>query len=227
MKKYGIVNAQALKDKNMKAFISALLVASSFYYSGLVHSSEFTASIVFQGISADPGSYQTRGAQLGYRTGRDQYYFGTSLRSLKDSTNVPSIRVLEWDGFMEIYPLKYRYAQIGYEFGLGYGQIRVDGFRNKNSAASFFSGIKLMSANTDAYKLNARIGYRYYFDVTENTRCRDGSTSSSVGRGTCSSHGGISFYQDKFGDGGGLYAGCLWNFSEYSSMFNIIRHKCT
>lgn len=58
------------------------------------------------------------------------------------------------------------------------------------------------------------VGYKWLWDTTSSTTCRDGSTSNSTGSGTCSWHGGIAYYNDYVGDNDGVTykAGLRYNF---------------
>ena len=85
------------------------------------------------------------------------------------------------------------------------GLVRADleRLQNENSLVTLGLGLQPALRLHDAVSIVALAGYRFYFDATEPTTCRDGTTSSSVGSGTCSHHGGIAHYNEQIGDGGG------------------------
>ena len=60
----------------------------------------------------------------------------------------------------------------------------------------------------------AGVGYKWQFEVTPNTTCNDGTSSNSVGSGTCSHHHGIYSYNDQVGDAEGMEykLGLRYNF---------------
>lgn len=62
--------------------------------------------------------------------------------------------------------------------------------------------------------LYAGVGYKWLFDVTGKTTCNDGTTTNSTGRGACSYHDGIDYYNETIGDADGVSfrAGLRLNF---------------
>lgn len=93
--------------------------------------------------------------------------------------------------------------------GLGfveYQNARLERYRNANHLIAFGVGayVDLRVASTVALTLN--LSAHAFADGTAPTTCRDGSTSQSVGQGTCSHHDGIAYYNDKLGPGTGLDA---------------------
>lgn len=95
-------------------------------------------------------------------------------------------------------------ADAGYALGVqadvGVAQADVDGFRNRNDLLSVSCGLFGRTRLVDRLWLAGSVGVRQYWDVTEPTTCRDGTTSTSTGSGTCSYHGGIAHYNDQLGD---------------------------
>lgn len=88
----------------------------------------------------------------------------------------------------------------GIQLGIGIANADLDGLSNTNSLLSFSVAGRLewqFSERVGAYLI---AGIRGYFDTTDPTTCRDGTTSTSVGQGTCSHHGGIAHYNDYIGD---------------------------
>jgi len=101
--------------------------------------------------------------------------------------------------------------RIGYDLGVGVGQLDVPWYSNKNTMVSIPVGLTFDYSFTDKLALNAGVGYKYFFDLTDDqlsTVCNDGTTSESTGSGTCSWHGGIAGYStnDLIGNGGGMSA---------------------
>ena len=82
----------------------------------------------------------------------------------------------------------------------------LDRLRNGNTLVSLGFGVQPALRLHEAVSIVGVLGYRLYFDTTEPTTCNDGTTSSSVGSGTCSYHGGIAHYNERIGDGGGIEA---------------------
>ncbi|MGR2770434.1 hypothetical protein ACUYOF_23285 [Photobacterium ganghwense] len=104
--------------------------------------------------------------------------------------------------------------EVYFNLGLGFGELDVDGYQNTNVLISIPVGISSSYSLTEKFHLDLGVGYKYFMDLTDNTKCNDGTTSESTGSGTCSWHGGIASYQDKVGDGGGIFyrAGIRYKF---------------
>jgi hypothetical protein len=87
-----------------------------------------------------------------------------------------------------------------------YEHARLDRHRNANSLVAFAVGgygeLRVVSRCSLTLTLSAHA----FADGTPPTMCNDGSSSQSTGQGTCSHHGGIDFYTDRLGAGGGLDA---------------------
>lgn len=101
--------------------------------------------------------------------------------------------------------------RIAYDLGVGVGQLDVPWYSNKNTMLSIPIGLTLDYSFTNKLSLNAGVGYKYFFDLTDDqlyTVCNDGTVSESTGSGTCSWHGGIAGYStnDLIGNGGGMSA---------------------
>jgi hypothetical protein len=101
--------------------------------------------------------------------------------------------------------------RLGWDIGIGAGQLDVPWYSNKNAMLSLPIGLDMVYRLTDKVMLNAGVGYKYFLDLTDNqqyTICNDGSISESSGSGTCSWHGGIAGYStnDLIGNGGGVSA---------------------
>jgi len=86
---------------------------------------------------------------------------------------------------------------------IGLVRADLDRLQNDNTLISLGFGVQPVLRLNEAVSIVGLLGYRFYFDTTEPTTCNDGTTSTSTGSGTCSSHGGIDHLNDKIGDGGG------------------------
>lgn len=86
---------------------------------------------------------------------------------------------------------------------IGLAGADLDRLRNSNSLGSIGFGVQPALRLHKHLSIVAMIGYRFYWDTTEPTTCNDGTTSSSVGSGTCSHHGGIRHYNEELGNGQG------------------------
>lgn len=164
-----------------------------------------------QDISFDHFSPTMTGAAVGYSWG-DNRKFYLEGELLNDS----ELNFDYWGatiGFNKEL-VQYEKTYLAFNLGLGFSQLDVPSFENKNNLLSIPVGVTGGYKLSDNVSIDASIGYRYFIDLTENTKCKDGSTSDSVGSGTCSWHGGIAQYQDQIGDGGGVYyrAGLRYSF---------------
>ena len=95
-------------------------------------------------------------------------------------------------------------VELGPRFDLGLGSADLDRFRNRNELITLGIAVAAELRLLTHVSLYAQAGYRGYFDVTDPTTCRDGSTSKSTGQGTCSHHGGIAHANDQIGDSSGF-----------------------
>lgn len=89
----------------------------------------------------------------------------------------------------------------GSDFNIGYLVAENDASKNEFEFTSINLGIFFDYKLTSNFVISSWAGLQLLREVTENTTCEDGSTTNSVGSGTCSSHGGIAYYNDKLGDG--------------------------
>jgi hypothetical protein len=99
--------------------------------------------------------------------------------------------------------------RLGWDIGLGIGQLDVPWYSNKNTLLSVPLGCSLEYQITNNLAFNAGAGYKYFFDLTDNkeyTICNDGTISDSSGSGTCSWHGGVAgtATNNLIGNGGGI-----------------------
>ncbi|MEM6567401.1 MAG: hypothetical protein AAF957_03265 [Planctomycetota bacterium] len=86
------------------------------------------------------------------------------------------------------------------QLGLGVGRADVEGLQNSIDLLTASIGARIEWQITESFGLYLIAGLRGYFDTTDPTTCNDGTTSPSVGQGTCSYHGGIAYYNDHIGD---------------------------
>lgn len=98
--------------------------------------------------------------------------------------------------------------------GLGVAQADIEGYRNTNQFVTLPLAVEAGYRPAQQFEIFGRVGYKWAFDVTSDNTCRDGSGSSSNGRGTCSWHGGVSHRSDKVGTvhGPTLNVGVRYNF---------------
>lgn len=54
------------------------------------------------------------------------------------------------------------------------------------------------------FSIYATAGYKWLYDSTSNTTCRDGTTSEKVGNTACYWNGGIAYYNEYLGDADGV-----------------------
>lgn len=88
----------------------------------------------------------------------------------------------------------------GLQLSMGLGNASLDGLMNSNTLVSISAGMRLEFAVSSRIALFGLLGVRSFIDTTAPTTCNDGTTSTSVGPGTCSHHGGIAHYNDYIGD---------------------------
>ena len=92
----------------------------------------------------------------------------------------------------------------GFDVEGGAGRADIKNAQNAFSFLSIGGGVFVDFNITENIGLFLNSKYMHYIDITRNTKCKDSTLSDSIGRGTCSHHGGIDFYQDKIGNAGGL-----------------------
>ncbi|NSM11372.1 hypothetical protein G5C01_08435 [Moraxella bovoculi] len=100
------------------------------------------------------------------------------------------------------------------KIGAGFASADVDALSNKNNFLTLPIGAEIGYTFTPNISAYAGVGYQWSFDLTSETTCKDGTQSDSAGRGTCSWHGGVAYYNDKIGTVNGLSynAGLRYNF---------------
>ena len=94
-----------------------------------------------------------------------------------------------------------KHYDFGTDFYLGYLVAENDSSENEFEFTSIGIGAYFDYKVTSRFIISSWAGLQLLREITENTTCEDGSTTDSVGSGTCSSHGGIAYYNDKLGDG--------------------------
>lgn len=97
--------------------------------------------------------------------------------------------------------------------GTGVSVLDVNGF---DTSTYFTIPIGLEAGYTFApsFSVYGGIGYKWSWDISSSTTCKNGTQSNSVGSGTCSSNGGIDHYNYTIGDYDGVTykAGIRYNF---------------
>lgn len=97
--------------------------------------------------------------------------------------------------------------------GTGVGVLDVEGF-DTSTYWTIPIGLEAGYTFTPSLSVYGGIGYKWSWDISSSTTCKDGTTSNSVGSGTCSSHDGIDHYNYTIGDYDGITykAGLRYNF---------------
>ncbi|AYA02100.1 hypothetical protein BEN74_03930 [Acinetobacter sp. WCHAc010034] len=98
--------------------------------------------------------------------------------------------------------------------GIGYSWADSSRLNNTVNFVTLPIGLELGYSIIPELSVYGGIGYKWLWDSTSSTTCKDGTTSNSVGSGTCSSHNGIAYYNDYVGDNDGVTykAGLRYNF---------------
>lgn len=98
--------------------------------------------------------------------------------------------------------------------GIGYSWADSSRLDNTVNFVTFPIGLELGYSIIPELSVYGGVGYKWLWDSTSSTTCKDGTTSNSVGSGTCSSHNGIAYYNDYVGDNDGVTykAGMRFNF---------------
>ena len=97
--------------------------------------------------------------------------------------------------------------------GTGVSILEADGFDN-STYWTLPVGLELGYTPMPNLSIYGGVGYKWSWDISSSTTCKDGTTSNSVGSGTCSSHDGIDHYNYTIGDYDGMTykAGLRYNF---------------
>jgi hypothetical protein len=125
------------------------------------------------------------------------------------------------------------YDGSAYEFSFG-GHLNLINANGFYALATVGTGVSVLDANgfdtstyftipvgletgytfTPNFSLYGGIGYKWSWDISSNTTCKNGSQSNSTGSGTCSWNGGIDHYNYTIGDYDGMTykAGLRYNF---------------
>jgi hypothetical protein len=86
---------------------------------------------------------------------------------------------------------------------LGFTWARRQTFSNSNELITVGLGIQPSLWLSDSVALVGQVGYRFYFDQTEATRCEDGHETSNTAGDACFDHGGIASQRQLLEDGHG------------------------
>ncbi len=134
------------------------------------------------------------------------------LEALKDDTLDADYYELAFGGQFNLYSYKGFYA-LG-TLGFGYAWAESSLLANDVNFMTIPVGLEIGYSVVPELSLYAGIGYKWLLDTTSSTTCNNGTTSNSVGSGTCSSNGGIAYYNDYVGDNNGVTykAGLRYNF---------------
>lgn len=179
--------------------------------------SDLYVNYLSQKASFDAGDLDLKGGIIGI-SGGDSVKFYLEGNFLNDSEKkvdfYEAVIGLRGDFLHEN---KFRF---GYDVGVGIGQFDVSSFSNTNEVITVPIGVSASYEIIDNLIFSVGAGYKYFFDLTDNSTggsgsysiCNDGTTSQSTGSGTCSWHGGVkttvgavsSSTQDVLGDGGGV-----------------------
>lgn len=97
--------------------------------------------------------------------------------------------------------------------GTGVGVLDVDGF-DTSTYWTIPIGLEAGYTFTPSLSVYGGIGYKWSWDISSSTTCKNGTQSNSVGSGTCSWNGGIDHYNYTIGDYDGVTykAGLRYNF---------------
>ena len=97
--------------------------------------------------------------------------------------------------------------------GTGFSVLDVDGF-DTSSYWTIPIGLEAGYTFTPNFSLYTGIGYKWSWDISSSTTCKNGSQSNSTGSGACSWNGGIDHYNYTIGDFDGVTykAGLRYNF---------------
>ena len=97
--------------------------------------------------------------------------------------------------------------------GAGFSVLDVDGFDN-SSYWTIPIGLEFGYTFAPNFSVYSGIGYKWSWDISSSTTCKNGTQSNSVGSGTCSHNGGIDHYNYTIGDYDGVTykAGLRYNF---------------
>jgi len=98
--------------------------------------------------------------------------------------------------------------------GIGYSWADSSRLDNTVNFVTFPIGLELGYSIIPELSVYGGIGYKWLWDSTSSTTCKNGTQSNSVGSGACSSNGGIAYYNDYVGDNDGVTykAGLRYNF---------------
>ena len=97
--------------------------------------------------------------------------------------------------------------------GTGVSVLDVEGF-DTSSYWTLPIGLEIGYTFVPSLSIYGGVGYKWSWDVSSSTTCKNGTQSNSVGSGTCSSNGGIDHYNYTIGDYDGVTykAGLRYNF---------------
>ncbi|PHS16418.1 MAG: hypothetical protein COA86_12355 [Kangiella sp.] len=178
------------------SFIIVISLPSSIDAKNLTLS-KTSSEMLFSSIDTSP-----EGFTFGYQGGGESYKWYLEYQALEDN----QIK-FEYNSFNLGTNFNFSTREnisYGLNLEVGTGSADLKTSSNEFDYFSISSGGFAEYKPTEVFSIIARLQYSFYFESTANTVCRDGTTSESTGRGTCSSHGGISFLNEKLGNADGI-----------------------
>ena len=134
------------------------------------------------------------------------------FETLKDDALDADYYELSFGGQINLY--SYQGFYTAGTLGFGYAWAESSLLANDVNFMTIPIGLEIGYSLVPNLSIYGGVGYKWLIDTTASTTCKDGSTSNSVGSGTCSSHDGIDRYNDYVGDNNGVTykAGLRYNF---------------
>ncbi|MCA4779310.1 hypothetical protein IF090_06635 [Acinetobacter towneri] len=88
--------------------------------------------------------------------------------------------------------------------GLGYSGASSKLLANDVNFVTLPVGVEVGLNFVPDFSIYATAGYKWLYDSTSNTTCKDGTTSDKVGNTACYWNGGIAYYNEYIGDADGV-----------------------
>lgn len=134
------------------------------------------------------------------------------FEALKDDDLDADYYELSFGGQINLYT--YQGFYVAGALGFGYAWAESSLLANDVNFMTIPIGLEIGYSLIPNLSIYGGVGYKWLIDTTASTTCKDGSTSNSVGSGTCSSHNGIEQYNDYVGENNGVTykAGLRYNF---------------
>lgn len=172
---------------------------------------QFRVGYADQALDLDEQSLSFQGPEISYRQDRGMASF--NLKVLDDNDNDAQLIDFSLSGERRLY----QYHGFSLDAGIGLGLTFVD-VNDYDEAGRFMSFPFTLSANyqfQSDFLLSAQVGYTYFLSVGDSeTTCKDGTTTSSQGSGSCSHHGGVASYgTDGMDDVHGMNFGVMLGYA--------------